>query len=43
MNSGRPARPVPRPAIPAHIHPLVNEPDRNEYNLEEFVFVATRS
>ena len=36
----RTIRPAPYPgqAIPAHIHPVVKEPDKNEYYLDEFVF-----
>jgi protocatechuate 3,4-dioxygenase beta subunit len=33
----RPA-PYPRGKIPAHIHPIVKEPLRNEYYIDEFVF-----
>jgi protocatechuate 3,4-dioxygenase beta subunit len=33
-------RPAPYPGqrIPAHIHPIVKEPDRNEYYIDEYVF-----
>jgi protocatechuate 3,4-dioxygenase beta subunit len=36
----RTIRPAPYPgqAIPAHIHPVIKEPDKNEYYLDEFVF-----
>jgi protocatechuate 3,4-dioxygenase beta subunit len=36
----RTIRPAPYPgqAIPAHIHPVVKEPDRNEYYIDEFLF-----
>lgn len=33
----RPA-PYPNARIPAHIHPIVKEPDKNEYWLDEYVF-----
>ncbi len=33
----RPA-PYPNAAIPAHIHPVVKEPDKNEYYIDEFLF-----
>jgi protocatechuate 3,4-dioxygenase beta subunit len=36
----RTIRPAPYPGqtIPAHIHPVVKEPDRNEYYIDEFLF-----
>jgi protocatechuate 3,4-dioxygenase, beta subunit len=36
----RTIRPVPYPngRIPAHIHPIVKEPQRNEYHIDEYVF-----
>ena len=36
----RTIRPAPYPgqAIPAHIHPVVKEPDKNEYYIDEFLF-----
>jgi protocatechuate 3,4-dioxygenase beta subunit len=36
----RTIRPAPYPgqAIPAHIHPVMKERDKNEYYLDEFVF-----
>src|SRR5262249_43839784 len=33
----RPA-PYPNARIPAHIHPIVKEPQRNEYSIDEYVF-----
>lgn len=30
--------PYPNRAIPAHVHPIVKEPDKNEYYLDEYVF-----
>ena len=33
----RPA-PYPNARIPAHIHPIVKEPQRNEYYIDEYVF-----
>lgn len=33
----RPA-PYPKADIPAHIHPIVKEPDKNEYYIDEYVF-----
>lgn len=36
----RTTRPAPYPGRtnPAHIHPIVKEPDRNEYYLDEYLF-----
>jgi protocatechuate 3,4-dioxygenase beta subunit len=36
----RTIRPAPYPGqtIPAHIHPVLKEPDRNEYYIDEFLF-----
>jgi protocatechuate 3,4-dioxygenase beta subunit len=33
----RPA-PYPNGRIPAHIHPIVKEPSRNEYSIDEYIF-----
>jgi protocatechuate 3,4-dioxygenase beta subunit len=30
--------PYPNANIPAHIHPIIKEPDRNEYYIDEYVF-----
>jgi protocatechuate 3,4-dioxygenase beta subunit len=35
----RPA-PYPNARIPAHIHPIVKEPGRNEYYIDEYVFAG---